>query len=409
MEKADWNTLPRDAAGLTRYSQGALERLLNWQIVRLDGKLEDLMEAPILYLCGQTAWEFSDAEVERLREFCNRGGMMLAVADHDSADFVRGIEALGKRLYPDYAFKPLPANHPLFSGEVGTPIKNPPPLLELSNGLRTLILLSPKAISASWHRYQVRGKEADFQLGVNIYLYATDKSAPRSRLRSPFMSLRPVAIKREIKVARIKYDGLWNPEPFGWERLATYMNNETSTKLVVTPGIALDAPDLDNYNVLHMTGAGAFKLSEAEVKGLRRYLTGGGTLIVDAGGGSREFIVSLDGYLKDILHAEAERLPDTSPLMTGQGLPAGGALKGVTYKRSARRESAGRDMPLLMIYRDKRHVPVIYSPLDLSTALLGTEVYNCRGYEGDSALRIMRNLLMYAQMSAADKARMADK
>jgi hypothetical protein len=402
----DWNNKMRDVAGLVRYAQGSLERLLNWQIVRLDGPLEDLMEAPVLYMCGRTAWEFTDAEVAKLREYCQRGGLLLGVADRDSAEFAAGFRALAGRMFPEFPLEPVPATHPLFNGEVRTVIEDPPPLLHVSNGLRTLMLLSPQDISEAWHRYQPRSREAHFSLGVNIYLYATDKTTGGSRLRTPYIPVQPADITREIRVARVRYAGRWDPEPYGWRRLANYMNNETGTRLVIAEqGVTLDQLQPDEYRVAHITGAEAFELTDAEREGLRRFLTGGGMLIADATGGATAFDEALSRHLTEALRGTAESLGERSPLITG-AMPDGVSLRGVTYRRTARRESQGRDYPRLMVHRLGARLAVVQSPLDLSAGLLGTDVYNCAGYDSASTLRIMRNMLLYAHLSPAEKARL---
>ncbi|MBN2448281.1 MAG: DUF4159 domain-containing protein [Phycisphaerae bacterium] len=402
----DWNNKPRDVAGLTRYAQGSLERLLNWQIVRLEGPLEDLMEAPVLYMCGEMDWEFTDTEVQKLRDYCLRGGMILGVAHRGNPKFAEGFRKLAARAFPEYKFERLPPDHPLFSGDVRSAIEKPPELYQISGGLRTLMLLSPEDISEAWHKYQPRSREADFQLGANIFLYATDKTTQRSRLKTPFIAPIQTTIDREIVVARIKYNGRWNPEPYGWDRLACYMNNEAHTRLRVDNGITLDSPELLNYRVAHITGSDALELSEVERDGLHKFLTGGGTLIADATGGSREFTESLEAVLTGLFRKDPERLPENSALISGAGLPDGTSLKGTEYRRNARRESGGRDYPRLMVYKRASRLPVIYSPLDISTGLLGTDVYNCVGYEGESSMRIMRNLLLYGSLSSMEQARL---
>lgn len=400
---ANWNTYPRDVAGLTRYAQGSLERLLNWQIVKLDGTLEDLMEAPVLYLTGRDEMDFEESDVLKLREYCLRGGLLLGVAADDSDAFATSFRELAGRMFPAYRMEPVAADHPLLSGEVRSPIADGPRLEQVHNGLRMLMLLCEEDVAESWHRYSTRAREEHFQLGVNLYLYATDKAPAASRLKTPFMPLRDVPTQREIRVARLKYEGRWDPEPYGWERLRTYMNNETGTRLIVEP-VKIDAGDLRDYPVAHITGTAAVELSEDQRKALRRYLTRGGTLIMDATGGSPEFTESLERQLSDILRERGERMPDTSPIITGTGIPDARPLRNIGYRRAARRESLGSDTPRLMAFTIRRQAAVIYSPLDLSTGLLGTQVYDCRGYDGESSLRIMRNLLLYAQMSAADKA-----
>lgn len=402
----DWNARPRDVAGLTRYASHSFERLLNWQVVRLDGRLEDLLEAPVLYLRGESKWEFNEVGVQRLREYCLRGGLVFAVAGKGSAEFRAAFEELARRALPEYPLRPLPADHPLLNGAVQFRIDSPPPLLAVDNGVRMLMLLCAQDIADAWNRYAVRGRSADFELGANVYLYATDKTTIRSRLQSPLIAPRQTQVERTVRLARIRYDGRWDVEPFGWSRLEAYMNNEAATRLLVTSGVTLDSPELSNFDVAYITGLGAFELSAAELRGLRQYLNAGGTLLADAAGGQTEFIRAVETEVRKALRTDPQALPPDSYLLTGRGIPGAIDLAGVGYRRTARGTAAGQEYPHLLGFFSGRRWVVIYSPVDLSVALLGTPVYGVRGYEPDSALRIMRNLLLYARLPTAEKVRL---
>lgn len=396
----------RDTANLTRYAQHSFERLLNWQIVDLEASLDDLMEAPVLYLTGHTAWQFSEVQIQKLREYCQRGGLILGVACCSNEAFNDGFKQLAQKMFPDYPPRPLPDKHPLFSGELQFPVKEAPLILEVHNGVRTLMLLSTKDICAPWNQYRMGKWEQYFQLGCNIYIYATDKTTIRSRLETPEIPQKQVETARTIKVARVKYNGQWDVEPYGWTRVARYMNNETASRVLVTTGVALDSPELQEFKVAYLTGTQAFELTAAEVAGLRKFLTtGGGTLLADAAGGSKEFVESLEKYLSEILKADPKYLPTDAAVLNGKGLPAGVDLSGIGYRRAARQEGHGQKYPRLKAYDVGRRLAAIYSPLDLSAGLLGTHIYNCRGYEADGALRVVRNMLLYAQLSTAEKAR----
>ncbi|MFH1746603.1 MAG: DUF4159 domain-containing protein [Planctomycetota bacterium] len=401
---SDWNNKLRDVAGITHYAERTLERLLNWQIVRLDGSMDDLMEAPVLYLGGQEAWEFSEVDVQKIREYCLRGGMVLAVTGRGGNEFAESVQALAERAFGEYRVRPMPSDHPLFSGEVQFVIEKPPSMFEVHNGVRSLMLICTDDIAEAWNRG--RGRREHLKLGCNIYNYATDKTTLRSRLQTANIPLRQVDTVRKIKVALIKYDGPWNVEPYGWTRLKNYMNNEAKTRLLVTSGLAFDSPDLDNFKIAYITGTEAFQLSDAEKQGLRNFLRGGGTLLADAAGGRREFTEALEAHLTEALRAEPARLEKDSFLFTGNDITDAVNLAGVAYARTARGSTRG-EYPPLRAYRSGRRLAVIYSPLDLSAGLLGTHVFDRRGYEGDSPLRIMRNLLLYADLPTREKARLA--
>jgi hypothetical protein len=408
----DWNARLRDVAGVTRFSSRTLERLLNWQIVKLDNKMEDLLEAPVLYMRGETEWTFDDVQVQKIREFCQRGGMVFAVAG--GPDFQKGFDELARRAFPDLPIRPVPKEHPLLTGEVQFAIKETPDMVQVHNGVRTLMLYCGRDLGSSWNKGVAKGPaEADFQLATNVYLFATDKAPVKSRLETTTIPLKKVEVQRTIKVARIKYQGNWDLESYGWTRLGAYMNNETGTRILVTGGVTLDAANLKDFPVAYLTGAEAFELAPEEVKGLRQYLSGGGTLLADAAGGSREFTKALEKYVKEATLGEAKSVPQDSYLLTGQDpagpdktLPGFIDLSKIGYQRAARAAAKGLKYPRLMGFRSKRRYEVIYSELDLCTALLGTHVYNVQGYEPEGALQIMRNLLLYASLPAGEKARL---
>lgn len=402
----DWNSKMRDVPGLNRYAEKSLERLLNWQIVRLDGTMDDLLEAPVLYLCGETPWTFSDVEVQKIREYCQRGGLVFGVAAHGKDDFVAGFQALAKRAFPEFPLRPLPDNHPLFSGEVNFPIEKPPSMFEVHSGARTLMLLCAEDIAETWNKAGTRkGNETHFQLACNVYMYATDKSLQRSRLETPSIPLRERPIDRKIEVARIKYAGAWDVEPYGWTRLKNYLNNETASTLLVTSGVTLDSEDLQAVKIAYMSGTAAFELTPAERSGLRKFLSSGGTLLADAAGGAKPFVDSFEKELRDVLKEDPRVLPPDSFLVTGKELPGGLDLADVGYRRNARTEARARKYPALKAFGRTR-LNVIFSTLDLSTGLLGTQVYNVRGYDPNGSLKILRNMLMYASLSSSQKTKL---
>ncbi|MGE0481225.1 MAG: DUF4159 domain-containing protein [Phycisphaerae bacterium] len=408
--KLDWgvdslNKL-RDAAGLTRYAQRAFERLLNWQITRLDRPLEDLLEAPVLYFSGHFAWEFSDAEIDRLREYCQRGGLLFGVACCGREGFTAGFRALAKRAFPDFPVRPVPKEHPLFNGEVQYTIDDPPLTLEVNNGHRTLMLLSTADVCTAWNQYLVREYEAHFHYGCNVYLYATDKATYASRLQTADIPLRDGPIRRTVRLARIRHSGAWDVEPYGWVRMTHHMNNETASRLLLTGDLGLDSPELAEFRMAYLTGDGALALSAAEQLGLRNFLTGGGTLLADAAGGSEAFTASLESYVRDVLKCSPMTVEADSFLITGAGIPQAQSLKSVSYRRAARSIAGGTAHPRLRAFESNRRLAVIYSPLDLSIGLLGTPVYGCRGYDPESCLDIVRNMLLYAQLSSDEKAKL---
>ena len=82
-------------------------------------------------------------------------------------------------------------------------------------------------------------------------------------------------------------------------------------------------------------------------------------------------------------------------------------ITNVDYRRVVRRSRLGSLLPPLEVYELGKRAAVIFSPVDISAGLLGTPVFDCRGYSPDDALRVVRNMLLYANLTTAEKARLA--
>ncbi len=404
----DWDVYLRDVATLTRYAERALERLLNWQVVDLAAPVEELLEAPVLYISGKDKWELEDGDVFKLREYCQRGGMIFAVVAEDGEAFEESMRELAARLFPDDPLRPMASDHELFNGQVLFKLERSPMMYEVNNGARTLMLLSLDDVARAWNENRIAAKLRDFQLGTNIYLLATDKTTPVSRLETPDVPLESVDVDQTIRVARVRYTGPWNVEPYGWTRLRYYMNNEARARLLVSSGVSLASIDPKEYRIAYISGSRGFELNEAEINGLRRFLTSGGTLLADAAGGSREFTESLEKHVTAVLGARPTLVDKESFLFTGRGIAGAGSITPVEYRRSARGHP-GQGTPYLKAVEVGRRMAVIYSPLDLSTGLLGTPAYGCNGYAPESCLKLMRNLLMYANLSSGEKGALAER
>jgi len=196
----------------------------------------------------------------------------------------------------DYEFRELPPDHPIFTNEQyrRTDWKTPPSILSLSNGVRELMILYPDSDPARWWQLQeVTGREEFFQSADDIFLYAVDKQnllkKGETYLVYPDATIVP---DRRIKLARLQYDGNYDPEPGGWRRLCAILQNSCNVALRILP-IKLGDDKLGSghglgAHVAHLTGTTKFKLSDIARAELKRFVEGGGTLIIDAAGGNSD-------------------------------------------------------------------------------------------------------------------------
>ena len=399
----DWNQRPRDVANVTRWIGRQGERYLSWQVVDLGASAQDLLDAPILYLSGSSQLPLGEAEVAKLRQFVEDGGLILGNADCGKKAFAESFRRLGEDMFPAYAFRELPPTHPILAGQQfrADKWKEKVSIQGMSNGSRELMLLLPSADAGrAWQQRAERPKETLFQLAANVYLYATDKWTDRQKGQTHVVKDLGATPTKTVKVARLDVGGNWDPEPGGWRRLALVMKNEPKVGLEVTP-VKLAESQLaraSGFQVAHLTGTEPFMLNDVQRDELKQFVFGGGTLVIDAAGGSAAFADSIEKELVAIFgDAAAAALkapvaPDHA-LFTNPAAP----IKRVGYRRTLSQRATG-DLkgPRLRGIAIENRIGVIFSREDLSTGMVGHAVDGVAGYDPASATAIMRNVILYA-------------
>ncbi len=396
----NWNQRPRDANNIVNWIGQQIERDLNWQIVNLHAPTEELHDAPILYIAGDQALSFKPEEIDKLRQYVEEGGMIIGNADCGSRNFASSFIELGKQLFPSYEFRDLPDDHSIhtmqqFTQQSKRKMVN---VKGLSNGTREMLLLFPQADpSRAWQTKQSGGKEELFQVLANIFLYAVDKQNLRNKGETYLVKDDPkIKADRTIKVARLAYTGNWNPEPAGWRRLTTIMKNDNKVALTVND-VKLGEGKLTDAKVAHLTGTTKFNLDDKQREELKAFITGGGTLVIDAAGGSSEFIQSVEQQLSILFPIEFKQLeqalPQDHPIYT---IP-GNAIQDIGYRAYARQNLIGNArMGRVRGLTIDNRLAVVYSREDLTTGLVGQPVDGILGYDPKTASKLMANILLYS-------------
>jgi len=383
-----WNARPRDCANLTQWLSWAFERPLAWQVIDIDASLRDWHDAPILYISGAGALEFTDKHIRKLREYVLQGGTILSEAAGNNGDFTLDMRKVYQKMFPRRPLKRLGDDHPVYNmyfkpGEtVG--------LLGISNGLRTMAIHSPRELSLALQVGQRPDNRSLFELLANIYLLATDKGilSPRDTIHWPeATSFQPAAT---VTVTRLKHGGNCDPEPLAWRRLAILMGNHSRVELKVSEPLPILLLDARLHPVAAMTGTRDFNLTREELGALKKYFREGGTLIVDAAGGSREFDRAV---FRQIL-----QLPDHAvygPIALDHPIYRGPEpIAKVTYRRDlALVLGEARNLPRLVGVTSGGRLAIIYSREDLTAGLVGYQYHGIRGYSPSSAAELMNNIL----------------
>jgi hypothetical protein len=398
-----WNQRPRDLSNFTKWMTRNLDgRFTNWQVVNLKVQPHELHDAPILYVAGSEALTFKDEEAARLRQFVEEGGLILGNADCGNAKFVKSFTALGRRMFPAYEFRDLEQNHPLLTNQQfnAGKWKRKPKVLSLGNGVRELMVLVPNDdLSKAWQTHSDRTKEELFMLPANVYLYAVKEAYNRYKGETYIVQdTGKGKPERSIKVGRLMVGNNPDPEPGGWRRLGNVFKNASLATLVVEP-VKPGEGKLKGYKVAHLTGTTKLKLSQAQRDEIRAFLDGGGTLVVDAAGGSAEFADAAADELAAIL-GDSTRKTLTQPLPPTHGVYAMADMKleKFGYRDFAKGRVVGRlNAPRMSAVEANGRVVAFYSRDDLSAGLVGNPVDGILGYDAETATAIMRNVVVYAE------------
>jgi hypothetical protein len=394
-----WGNRPRDAANLARYAGRQLERPLNWQVVGLDREWHDWLDSPILSITSHRAPYFTDADCDKFRNYAEAGGMFFLQADGDSPEFDEFAKKFAKRVFPQYELTDVLPGHAVYN--VLYKVEPPPPLKAVSNGARVLLLYAPQDITRWWQARDEAGKEWSFRLGVNLLIYTAGKRELRNRLNSPYVS--PVVDVRlplgTVAVARVKYDGVWDPEPGAYRRFVNWFTRQTGT------GIALDTVSMAKLapgvaKVAHVTGTTAYQPTDAEKQAIRQFVDGGGVLLVDACGASREFADSMKTALEETFEENAFHAIDQKEPLLLAGPPGMEDVRKAKHRPfvAERAGAAGASSqgagPSLQVLRSGEGV-VIVSDMDIISGLLGTQTWGIYGYDPDYAQSLMKNLIFW--------------
>jgi len=390
-----WTNRPRDLANLARFAGRELERPLNWQVVTLEHDWFDWLDSPVLYIASHVPPKLNDRDMQKLRQFAEAGGMIFTHADAGSEAFTKWVSSeLVPKLFPKYELTDLPADHELYT--VQYQVKPPPQKLKyVTNGSRVLLLHSPGDLNFAWQQRAEKSKRPMFELGVNTFVYAAGKADLRNRLSSPYLPAPTEAARETFKVARVRYNGNWDPEPAAWYRFARSFQWETSIALEVTP---LEPKDLDpaTHPVAHLTGTAAYTPSDEEAQALRNYVDNGGVLLIDACGGAWPFANAAEKTILPKLFADAKPQPlgENHSLLhanTGEG------MEDVFKPRLRPYASAklGQAAPSLQGLKHGKGY-IIFSALDMTTGLLDTNTWGVLGYDPGEAQAIVKNIVLWA-------------
>jgi hypothetical protein len=395
-----WANRPRDLANLARFASRQLERPLNWQVVplkkdwhvvSLETDWTDWMDSPVLYLASDQKVVFSAKEYDKIRNFVENGGLLFTQADGNSAAFNESAGQLAHKLFPAYEFADLPDNHVLY----GTMFKVPPVpgLKYVSNGSRILMLHSTTDLSRYWEIRDDVNKPIPFRFGTNLFIYAAGKRDLRNRLVSTYIPKVPATPTATFTVARLSYAGNWDPEPAAWERFARWFQLQTGYGLELRTIPLRDLrPGAAPFAVL--TGTARYDLTDDEAAAVKTYVDAGGVLLIDTAGGTGNFAQGLQSslFFKVLSDRSSHLIPPTHPLLTASAA----GMEDLTHPRlrlfAVDTLGSRADFPDELA-SGRGHI--LFTPLDLTTGLLGTQTWGILGYDPAYAQSLVKNAILW--------------
>lgn len=384
-----WNARPRDAANLAEWLSYTFERPMGWQVTDFSAEPREWLEAPILYISGAGAVEFTDQQVARLRQYVLMGGTIVSESAGNNAAFTIDMQKTFARMLPQWPAKSLGADHPIYT--VHYKQDEIAGLVAIRNGTRMLAVHSPREISLGLQLPAEETYRSSLELAANIFLVATDKAALRPREHDPWPAAAAlVEPKATIRLARLRHGGNYEPEPLAFGRLAGAMGELCGIELRVSEPMPITKLDATKWPVASLVGCDGDALTPREVQALHAYLMVGGKLVVEGAGGSKTFVQGVQKQLEGLL--DDSRLVVLSPAHAIFKAPL--AARKVTYRRDfALSLGDQKNDPQLSAILVDGAPAVIFSDRDISTGLVGAAAHKVAGYSPESATAVMINVL----------------
>jgi endoglucanase Acf2 len=380
-DSAGWNQRPRDVANLVGWMGKQTERKLNWQIVELAADPLDWLDAPVLYIAGSDELKLTPDQQAKLKAYVEAGGLIAGNADCGNAKFATSFKKLGTTLFAS-EFRELPAEHVIYTQAFPRKKwKQKIGIQGLSNGVREVMILYADADPAKAWTMRNTSRAELFESMADIYLYNVGTSSMRNKGDTTIVKPdSAITTTKQVTVARLKHAGQWDPEPGGWRRLVGIARNQFKIDLKVeTVELGQDKLSATSHPIAHITGVTELPLTDAARAELKQYIDAGGQLLIDAAGGKSAFTVAVEQQLEKILPGE-KLVPITNDTR-------------IALRPFARTTNGLMSAPRLIGIQRGGKTAVIYSPLDLTTGLVGTQVDGVNGYDPASSAALMMNLL----------------
>jgi hypothetical protein len=114
-----WDTAPRAVRNLLEGYQKTTGFGVGLKRRAIPVTLEALSQFPMAYMHGRFSFQLRPEERNALREYLQRGPVLIADACCGSKQFDKSFRELMQQMYPNHALEPIPDDHRMFSAETG--------------------------------------------------------------------------------------------------------------------------------------------------------------------------------------------------------------------------------------------------------------------------------------------------
>ena len=423
----DWNQHRRDVANLTRHVESRWKQDLTWQVVDLEAAtVEDLLQAPVLYLCGNVTPLPSNADqrrrlAEKLRDYLDRGGFLFVEGYCGGTTFDRGFRELVELIFPEpeYRLRLLDPEHPIWRMEEKVTPDQVRPLWGIEFGCRTSVVYAPPnppSLSCLWELSRSgRGQkfspavtakvDGALAIGVNVLAYATNRELQGKeqgfRIRAGRQQSDPFARGR-LYIAKLRHPGACNAAPRALTNLLEAADNDLNLRTGVREGLLpITDESLFDYHLVFMHGRNRFRLTDVERRQLRKFVERGGMLFADSICASSAFSGSFRQEMEAIfperkLEPISAEDPMLSPVYGGYDLRMVKRRDPQPRGSGPMKAAVRRVPPELEGIRFGDRWAVVFSRYDISCALEKHDSLECRGYTREDAGRIGLNVVLYS-------------
>jgi len=399
----DWNNDPDDVRNLVNVVSRDWKHLVTWQVVDPNvATVQDLLQAPIVFLNGHNAPELNAEGKQNLRAYVEQGGFIFAESCCARVEFDKGFHALMKEIFPEaeYGLHPLSEEHAVWrSRHILKPDIHP--LWGIEHGCRTVVIYSPEDLSCFWNQSETNPSNTtvikSLRVGQNVVDYATGRELPADKLTvREVRNFRPENAKRgALQIAKLRHAGDWNVAPLAVPNLMTSLRDKLGYDVVLSHKELFPRdPNLVNYPLIYIHGRASLSFGKDDIAALRKHLDpGGGTLFADAACGSPAFDAAFRRFVAAMLPENPlVPIPRDDDLYSKK---VGYDLSDSQYSKAA---GGGRDLPQLEGVKVNGHWAVIYSKYDIGCALERHQGLDCKGYDPKSAEHIATNIVIYSTL-----------